>query len=102
MNPQGDGPTPIGVNSERPDEYVPDGTTFDIKDTLRTPLWRHYRGTTYRVVAIARWSTNGPDEGQAVIIYTSDLDGGAHLCARLATEFLDGRFRPVPVEAQQP
>lgn len=92
MNPNE--PTPIGEHSERPDDYVPDGTTYAIADAVRCKQWRHYRGTVYKVVAVARWSTNGSDEGQAVVIYTS-FDDGSHLCARFATEFLDGRFRPV-------
>lgn len=86
-------PTPIGEQNDRPDEYKPDGTTFKLDDVKLGSRWRHYRGTEYTIKSVSRWSTNGPDEGRAVIEYQSDE---APLpCTRFADEFLDGRFRPI-------
>lgn len=87
------GETPIGEQSDRPDEYVPDGVIYTLGSVWAGRRWQHYRGTIYTTLHVGRWSTNGPDEGRAVIVYTSK--DATHVCVRFADEFLDGRFRPI-------
>lgn len=86
-------PTPIGEHNNLPDAYVQDGTKYALADVVVGARWMHYRGVAYTIRSISRWSTNGADEGRAVIEYQS---AEAKLpCTRFADEFLDGRFRPL-------
>lgn len=86
------GSTPLGVNSNKPDDYVPNGTRFTEADVRPGRSWRHYRGGSYVTIGISRWSTNGADEGRAVVEY---MNAEGKKCSRFADEFLDGRFKPV-------
>ncbi len=48
-------------------------------------VYEHYKGGRYRVLFIARNSTNGHNEGQPVIVYVSLTTGS--ICVRYEAEF---------------
>jgi hypothetical protein len=74
----------------RPHEYY----TEELLRPLST--WRHARtGSTYTVLGVSESSTNG-EEGKRVVVYVSHTY--QQLRHRDLSEFLDGRFEPVPAE----
>lgn len=82
----------IDVPAEtRPDEYIPDGVAFTLDDVTSGRMWKHYRGGVYTTIAVIHDSTNGAREGTAYVLYA-----GGTMCIREASQFLDGRFRPMP------
>ena len=69
---------------------------------LLTPLseWRHVKtDSTYIVLGVALCSTNGPEEHKVEsVVYWSNTH--QHLCYRLLSEFLDGRFVPLRADSE--
>jgi hypothetical protein len=70
-------------------------------DLVISRVWRHLkRGTLYHVLGIATCSTNGEREGkEESVIYFGVLQQQFYY--REITEFLDGRFEPVPVQPRR-
>lgn len=95
-------------HENRPDEHQPNGERFELGDIQFGRLWRHYRGSIYMSIGIARESTNGPNDGRPTVVYqtqagaVTDTKAGrapqTELRTREAGEFLDGRFRPMAGE----
>lgn len=56
-----------------------------MKKAIQPGLYKHYKGTKYRVVGTARDATNGPLEGQTLVLYISDA---GHTYAREIGQFL--------------
>lgn len=49
-------------------------------------LYKHYKGAFYRVLFVAKESTNGPTEDADVVVYVS-LSSPGRISVRLAEEF---------------
>jgi hypothetical protein len=68
------------------------------EEKMLTPmsLWEHRNGGLYIVFGVAECSTNGPREhAERSVVYWSATYQG--LRYRELSEFLDGRFTPLPV-----
>lgn len=87
-------PSPIGEKNGLPDAFVPDGTRYALHEVSPGQRFRHYRGGLYKLLVVARESTNGPREGDACIVYQS-MAYPSQIYVRDADEFLDGRFKKV-------
>jgi hypothetical protein len=71
---------------------------YSIVDLARHKVWRHIkRGGLYHVLGVARCCTNGDRDRkeESVIYFSMDYQG---LRYREVSEFLDGRFEPVPAK----
>jgi len=65
---------------------------------MKNGIYRHYKGDLYMVLGVGRQSTNGPTEGEKVVIYFSIKR--QQFCVREIGQFRekvkwpDGKMRP--------
>jgi hypothetical protein len=62
-------------------------------------LYKHYKGSHYRVLFIAKNSNNGPDEDENVVVYVSLSEPG-RISVRSESQFeekvVEAKFPPLP------